>query len=127
MSLANNMEGKFPSKILVFVTAITHNYDSFPCWSQIFHILLSICEGFILLSKIRFFERAFWVRKKFLVANTHFFCSVLPKNFGDCLPRLENILSNKSIGNSCCMLIFVIVVIVFLCYFWCVFFGCFVL
>ena len=34
---------------------------------------------------------------------------MLPKNFGDCLPKLENILSNNSIGNSCCMLIFVIV------------------
>ena len=70
------MEGKFPSKILAFVMAITHNCDSFPCWSQIFHILPSICEGFILPSKIRFFETAFWVRQKFLVANRHFFCSV---------------------------------------------------
>ena len=75
MSLANNMEVKFPSKILVFVTVITHNCDSFFCWSQIFHILLSIYEGFILPSQIRFFERAFWVRHKFLVANRHFFCS----------------------------------------------------
>ena len=71
------MEGKFPSKILVFVTAITHNCDNFFCWSQIFHILSSICEGFILPSQISFFERAFWVRHKFLVANKHFFCSAL--------------------------------------------------
>ena len=69
------MEGKFPSKILVFVTTITHNCDSFFYWSQIFHILPSICEGFILPSQIRFFERAFWVHQKFLVANRHFFCS----------------------------------------------------
>ena len=34
---------------------------------------------------------------------------MLPKNFGDYLPKLENISSNNSIGNSCCMLIFVIV------------------
>ena len=80
MSLANNMEGKFPPKILAFVTTITHNCDSFPCWSQIFHILPSICEGFILPSKIRFFETAFWVRQKFLVANRHFFCSVISTN-----------------------------------------------
>ena len=45
------------------------------CWSQISRILPSICEGFILPSQIRFFERAFWVRHKFLVANRHFFCS----------------------------------------------------
>ena len=70
------MEGKFPSKILVFVTTITHNCDSFFYWSQIFHILPSICEGFILPSQIRFFERALWVRQKFLVSNRHFFCSV---------------------------------------------------
>ena len=70
------MEGKFPSKILVFVTDITHNCESFFCWSQIFHILLSICEGFILPWQIRFFERAFWVRKKFIVTNRHFSCSV---------------------------------------------------
>ena len=70
------MEGKFPSKILVFVTVITHNCDSFFCWPQIFHILPSICEGFILPSQIRFFESVFWVRQKFLVANRHFFCSV---------------------------------------------------
>ena len=69
------MERKFPSKIFVFVTAITHNCDNFYCWSQIFHILPSICEGFILSSQIRFFERAFWVRQKFLVANSHFSCS----------------------------------------------------
>ena len=69
------MEGKFPSKILVFVTAIAHNCDSFSYWSQIFHILPSICEGFILPSQIIFFERAFWVRQKFLVANRHFSCS----------------------------------------------------
>ena len=31
---------------------------------------------------------------------------MLPKNYGDCLPTLENISSNKSIGNSCCMLFF---------------------
>ena len=66
MSLANNMEGKFPSKILVFVTVITHNCDSFSCWSQIFHILPSICESFILPSQIRFFERAFWSPSKIL-------------------------------------------------------------
>ena len=66
------MEGKFPSKILVFVMAITHNCDNFSCWSQIFHILPSICEGFILPLQIRFFERAFWVRQKLLVANRHF-------------------------------------------------------
>ena len=71
------MEGKFPSKILVFVTAITHNCDSFSFWSQIFHILSSICEGFILPLQIRLFERAFWVRQKFLVANRHFSCSVI--------------------------------------------------
>ena len=69
------MEGKFPSKILVFVMPITHNCDNFFCWSQIFHILSSICEGFILPLQIRFFERAFWVRQKFLVANRHFSCS----------------------------------------------------
>ena len=55
-----------PSKILVIVTVIIHNYDSFSCWSQLFHILPSICEDFILPSQIRFFERAFWVRQKFL-------------------------------------------------------------
>ena len=71
------MEGKFPSKILVFVTAITNNCDSFSSWSQIFHILPSICEGIILPLQIRFFERAFWVRQKFLVANWHFSCSDL--------------------------------------------------
>ena len=72
------MEGKFPSKISVFVTAITHNCDSFFCWPQIFHILPNICEGFILPSQIRFFEWVFWVRQKFLVTNRHFFCSVEP-------------------------------------------------
>ena len=76
MSLTNNMEGKFSSKILAFVMVITHNCDSFFCWSQIFYILSSICEGFILPSQIRFFERAFWIRHKFLVANRLFFCSV---------------------------------------------------
>ena len=70
------MEGRFPFKILVFVTAITHNCNSFFCLSQIFHILPNICEGFILSSQIRFFERAFWVCQKFLVANRHFSCSV---------------------------------------------------
>ena len=70
------MEGKFPSKILVFVMATTHNCDSFFCWSQIFHFLPSICEDFILPSQIRFFERAFWVCQKFLVANRHFSCSI---------------------------------------------------
>ena len=75
------MEVKFPSKILAFVMIITHNCDSFFCWSQIFHILSSICEGFILPSQIRFFERAFWVRHKFLVANRHFFCSARNKVF----------------------------------------------
>ena len=49
------------------------------CWSQILHILPSICEGFILPSQIRFFERAFWVRHKFLVANRHFINSFLPR------------------------------------------------
>ena len=78
------MEGKFPSKILAFVTVITHNCDSFFCWSQIFHILSSICEGLILPSQIRFFERAFWVSHKFLVANRHFFCSVLNKIWAGC-------------------------------------------
>ena len=34
---------------------------------------------------------------------------MLPKNFGNYLPTLENISSNNSVGNSCCMLIFVIV------------------
>ena len=34
---------------------------------------------------------------------------MLPKNFGDCLSTLENISSNNYVGNSCCMLIFVIV------------------
>ena len=80
------MEGKFPSKILAFVTVITHNCDSFFCWSQIFHILSSICEGFILPSLIRFFERAFWVRHKFLIANRHFFCSVLFLHLYSCAP-----------------------------------------
>ena len=71
------MEGKFLSKIFVFVTAITHNCDNFTCWSQIFHILPSICESFIFSSQIRFFERAFWVHQKFLVANRHFSRSVI--------------------------------------------------
>ena len=54
---------------------------------------------------------------------------MLPKNFGDCLPTLENISSNNSVGNSCCMLIFVIVERVFLWYFLCVFLKlfCFVI
>ena len=73
------MEGKFPSKILVFVTAIIHNYNCFSCWLQIFHISPSICEGFILPSQIRFSERAFWVCQKFQVADRHFFCSVVQK------------------------------------------------
>ena len=77
------MEGKFPSKILAFVMIITHNCDSFFCWPQIFHILSSICEDFILPSQIRFFKRAFWVRHKFLVANRHFFCSDTLPNFDD--------------------------------------------
>ena len=34
---------------------------------------------------------------------------MLPKNFGDYLPTLENISSNNYVGNSCCTLIFVIV------------------
>ena len=62
------MEGKFPSKILAFVTTTTHNSDSIFCWSQMFHILPSICEGFILPSEIGFFKRAFWVRQKFFIA-----------------------------------------------------------
>ena len=73
------MERKFPSKILVFVAAITHNCDNFSCWSQIFYILPSIWKDFILPSQIRFFERAFWVRQKFLVANRHFSCSDISK------------------------------------------------
>ena len=48
------------------------------CSLQISHILPSICKGFILPSQIRFFERVFWVRKKFLVANRLFFCNDLP-------------------------------------------------
>ena len=63
------MEGKFPSKLLAFVMATTHNCDSFSYWSQMFHILPSICEGIILPSEIGYFERAFWVHQKFLVAN----------------------------------------------------------
>ena len=73
------MEGKFPSKILAFVTATTHNSNSIFCWSQMFHILPSICEGFILPSEIGFFERAFWVRQKFFVAKRHFSCSEVTK------------------------------------------------
>ena len=75
------MEGKFPSKILVFVMAITHNCDSYFGWSQIFHILPSICEGFIFPSQIRFFERTFWVHQKFMVANRHFSCSNISNMF----------------------------------------------
>ena len=60
------MEENFTSKILVFVTAIKHNYNSFFCLLQIFHILPNISGGFILPSQIRFFEKAFWVRQKFL-------------------------------------------------------------
>ena len=66
------MEGKFSSKILTFVTAITHNCDNFSCWSQMFHILPSICEDFILPSEIGFFERALWVHQKFFIAKRHF-------------------------------------------------------
>ncbi|KAL0009619.1 hypothetical protein SO802_011121 [Lithocarpus litseifolius] len=40
-----------------------------------FHILPSICEGIILPSEIRFFERAFWFRQKFFVAKRYFSCS----------------------------------------------------
>ena len=69
------MEGKFPSKILASMTAATHNCNNFFCWSQMFHILPSICEGFILLSEIGFFERAFWVSQKFFIAKRHFSCS----------------------------------------------------
>ena len=47
------------------------------CWSQIFHILPSIWKGFILLSQIRFFERVFWVRQIFLVANRLFFIEMI--------------------------------------------------
>ena len=43
------------------------------CLSQIFHILPSLCEGCILPSQIRFFERVFWVHQKFLVTNRVFF------------------------------------------------------
>ena len=46
------------------------------CWSQILHILPSICEGFILPSQIRFFERVFWVHQKFLFANRLFFVMI---------------------------------------------------
>ena len=53
------MEVKFPSKILAFVMIITHNCDSFFCWSQIFHILSSICEGFILPSQKDFLRGLF--------------------------------------------------------------------
>ena len=69
------MEGKFPPKILSFVTTTIHNCDGFSCWPQIFHILPSICKGFILPSEIGFFARAFWVRKKFFVDKRHFSCS----------------------------------------------------
>ena len=72
MSLANNLKGKFPSKILVFVMTTAHNCSSFSCWSQMFHYLPSICEGIILPSKIGFFERAFWVHQKFSVTKRHF-------------------------------------------------------
>ena len=34
---------------------------------------------------------------------------MLPKIFGNCLPTLENISSNTFVGNSCSMLIFMIV------------------
>ena len=53
------------------------------CWPQIFHILPSICEDFILPSQIRCFVRVFWIRKKFLVANSlFFFCNDLPTTEG---------------------------------------------
>ena len=55
------MEGKFSSKLLVFVMGTTHNCDSFSCWSQMFHILPSIYEGIILPSEIGFFERVFLI------------------------------------------------------------------
>ena len=93
------MEGKFPSKILAFVMVITHNCDSFFCWSQIFYILSSICEGFILPSQIRFFERAFWIRHKFLVANRLFFCSEK-----SCCCAREAIVEILGVSNSYCFL-----------------------
>ena len=84
------MEGKFPFKILAFVAAITYNCDSFFCWSQIFHILSSICEVFILPSQIRFFERAFWVHHKLLISNRNFFFVVTPHIFSSlCLHRIK--------------------------------------
>ena len=46
------------------------------CWSQIFHRLTNICEDSILPSQIRFFERVFWVRQKFLIANRLFFVMI---------------------------------------------------
>ena len=53
---------------------------------------------------------------------------MLPKNFGDCLPTLENIWINKSVGNSCCMLIFVIVESIFMLFLVCIFLlFCFVI
>ena len=55
------MEGKFPSKLLAFVTGTTYNCDNFSCWSQMFHILPSICEDIILPSEIGFFERVFLI------------------------------------------------------------------
>ena len=94
------MEGKFPSKILVFVTTITHNCDSFFYWSQIFHILPSICEGFILPSQIRFFERALWVRQKFLVANRHFFCSDTTGQSN--MRQATSVVSNAAVAEMKC-------------------------
>ena len=91
------MEGKFPSKILAFVTATTHNSDSIFCWSQMFHILPSICEGFILPSEIEFFERAFWVHQKFFVAKRHFSCSDGRAVF---LRSIQNHLSASQLGKK---------------------------
>ena len=38
-----------------------------------FHILPRICEGIILPSEIRFFERPFWVCQNFFVTKRHFY------------------------------------------------------
>ena len=53
------------------------------CWSQIFHRLTIIWEDSILPSQIRFFDRVFWVRKKFLVANRLFFFEMICQQHND--------------------------------------------
>ena len=69
------MEGKFPFKLLAFVTATTHNCDSFSRWSQMFHTLPSICEGIILPSEIGFFEKAFLIVGKNTILVPTFWCN----------------------------------------------------